>query len=86
MITNINIEKFISMSIPALNGFKLVEPREWDIEATLMELGTEIGSLGRVLSIWEHYRHGKRSRHNMADELSDILFIYPSPFKNRGGS
>jgi len=71
----INTARLIQMSITVLDGFKRIEPRDWGVEGTLLELGTEIGSLGRALTIWENYRHGYKSRHQLADELSDILFV-----------
>jgi len=71
----IDVPKLIAMSVPVLKGFKRIEPRDWGLDGTFLELMTEIGSLGRNLTIWENYRHGHRSRHNMADELSDILFV-----------
>lgn len=70
-----NIEKFIGISIPVLDGFSRVEPRRWGRRGIFLELEVEIGSLGRALTIWEEYRHGKKSRHMLSDELSDILFV-----------
>jgi len=71
----INTAKLIEISLPVLEGFKRIEPRQWSLDGTFLELNTEIGALGRVLTIWENYRHGRKSRHNLADELSDIFFV-----------
>lgn len=71
----INIAKLVETSLPVLEGFKRIEPRQWGLDGTFLELNTEIGALGRVLTIWENYRHGRKSRHNLADELSDIFFV-----------
>lgn len=79
----INIVKLIQMSTPVLKGFKRIEPRDWGIEGTLLELGVEIGALGRALTIWENYRHGRKSRHQLSDELSDILFVLVKLIKDR---
>lgn len=70
-----NIDNLIKTSLTVLTGFKNVEPREWGVEGTLLELTVEIGSLGRMITIFENYRHGDKSRHQLADELSDILFV-----------
>jgi len=71
----INIAKLIKISMTVLEGFKRIEPRQWGLDGTFLELNTEIGALGRALTIWENYRHGRKSRHNLADELSDIFFV-----------
>jgi len=71
----INVNKLIDISIPTLEGFAKIEPRTWGMDGNFLELFTEIGSLGRILTIFGNYRHGKRSKHAIADELSDILFV-----------
>ncbi len=71
----INIDQLIEASIPTIKGFDKIEPRIWTNDTTFLELVTEIGSLGRMLTIWEKYRHGQKSRHKLVDELSDILFV-----------
>ncbi|NMB48678.1 hypothetical protein GYA13_04540 [Candidatus Kuenenbacteria bacterium] len=65
----------IKISTPVLLGFNRVEPREWGIDGIILELLTEIGSLGRALTIWEDYRYGRKSRHQLGDELSDVFFV-----------
>jgi len=71
----IDLYNFIKISLPVINGFKKVELRQWGKKGIILELITEIGSFGRVLTIWEEYRHGKKSVHHLSDELSDILFV-----------
>lgn len=58
-----------------MDGFDSISPRTWGLNAVLLELFTEIGSLGRAITIKEHYRHGKVSKHKLADEFSDIFFV-----------
>jgi NTP pyrophosphatase (non-canonical NTP hydrolase) len=71
----LDLEYLSDISIPVLSGFARVEPRKWGIDSILLELLTEIGSLGRALTIWEGYRYGSKSRHKMGDELSDVFFV-----------
>lgn len=71
----IEMDTLWHMSLPVLSGFERIEPRPWGLKGIFLELMTEIGSLGRVITKWENYRFGKKSRHDMADELSDILFV-----------
>lgn len=71
----IEIDILWRISLPVLSGFEKIEPRPWGLQGIFLELMTEIGSLGRVITKWENYRFGKKSRHDMADELSDILFV-----------
>jgi len=71
----IDTGKLFRISVPVLEGFSRIEPRKWGLDGILLELATEIGSLGRNLTIWEGYRYGRKSRHKMADELSDIFFV-----------
>lgn len=74
-MTNLNVAHLEKLSVPVMRGFSHVEPRKWDTQAILLELTTEIGSLGRALTIWENFRHGRRSKHQLLDELSDVLFV-----------
>lgn len=71
----IDTGKLFRISVPVLEGFSRIEPRKWGLDGILLELATEIGSLGRNLTIWEGYRYGRKSRHKMADELSDIFLM-----------
>lgn len=71
----LNMKLIQKESEPVLAGFRQLEQRVWDKSGLFLELETEIGSLGRALTIWENYRHGRKSRHQLADELSDILFV-----------
>lgn len=72
---NLDVEYLARISTPVLLGFDRVEPKQWGQQGIVLELMTEIGSLGRALTIWEGYRHGRKSKHQMGDELSDILFV-----------
>jgi hypothetical protein len=72
---SVNMGKIITLSIPTLKGFRRLEPRTWGRCGTILELVTEIGALGRIVTIQEKYRFGKKTIHDIGDELSDVLFV-----------
>lgn len=65
----------LQISRPVFDGFVRLEPRKWGATGTVLELSAETGKLARAITIFEGYRHGHKSRHEMADELSDMLFV-----------
>lgn len=71
----LDLDYLVGISVPVLSGFSRIEPRQWGITGIGLELMTEIGSLGRALTIWEGYRYGRKSRHQLGDELSDTFFV-----------
>jgi hypothetical protein len=73
--SSMNWEWLLERSRPVFDGFVKLEPRKWGPIGTTLELAAETGKLARAITIFEGYRHGRKSRHDMADELSDILFV-----------
>lgn len=65
----------LKTSRPVFDGFVKMETKKWEFAGTILELLAETGKLGRAITIFEGYRQGKKSRHDLADELSDILFV-----------
>lgn len=71
----IDWEWLLKRSRPVFDGFVRLEPKKWGSLGTTLELAAETGKLARAITVFEGYRHGRRSRHDLADELSDILFV-----------
>ena len=83
---SVNLKKINELSLPVLQGFRGLEPRTWGCRGTILELITEIGCLGRAITILEKYRYGKKSIHDIADEMSDVLFVIIRVLEDTGVS
>jgi hypothetical protein len=83
-MNTVDLKHLVDISEPVRLGFERIGLKSWGIEGNRLELVAEIGSLARAVTIFEGYRHGNKSRHQLADELSDVLFVLIKMMREEG--
>lgn len=76
-------QKVVEETLTVIKEFEKVEKRKWGAEGSMMELSKQVGELSKNILMYEGYYMTGRdnapeyqtSKENIADELSDILFM-----------
>ena len=83
-MSDITFKEMINKTNDLIKEFEKVEQRKWGIEGNMIELSKQIGELAQNVMMIEKYyfsqrdgdpEYNKASKEEIADELSDILFL-----------
>lgn len=83
-MSNLTFKELIQKTNKVADEFQKVEQRDWGIEGNMIELSKQVGELAKNVMMLEKYYLAKRwqeskykdaSKEEIANELSDILFI-----------
>jgi NTP pyrophosphatase (non-canonical NTP hydrolase) len=70
------ISEMINMTIDTFNLYKSIIEKPWNIEAMIIELTGEVGTLADIIMIKEKYRKLRENQEiDIADSVVDIMFI-----------
>lgn len=78
---NLSFEEAIKISKDVINRFKDINPRDWTLEVSMIELMKQLGDLSKRIMTYEGYYLSNRKNHpnyvttvdNIANELADIM-------------
>lgn len=83
-MANLTFQEVIKKTLEVVKKFEEVEQRKWGVEGNMIELSKQVGELAKNVMMLEKYYLPKRrqepkykdaSKEEIANELSDILFI-----------
>lgn len=83
MNKSLTFQQIIKKTLEVIKKFEKVEKRKWGVEGSMMELSKQMGELAKNVMVFEGYYLAQRdqqakyqvSKDDLADELSDIIFI-----------
>ncbi|MBU4283649.1 MAG: hypothetical protein KJ968_00950 [Nanoarchaeota archaeon] len=84
MTNSLTFQEVVKKTLQIVKKFEEVEQRKWGIEGNMIELSKQVGELAKNVMMLEKYYLAKRwqepqykdaSKEEIANELSDILFI-----------
>lgn len=84
MASSLTFQEITTKTLRVVKEFEKVEQRKWGIEGNMIELSKQVGELSKNVMMLEKYYLASRSqepkykdasKEEIANELSDILFI-----------
>jgi len=84
MAKSLTFDEIVKKTMEVVRKFEKVEQRKWGIEGNIIELSKQVGELSSTVMMLEKYylkerwqdpKYKNASKEEIADELSDILFV-----------
>ena len=83
-MSDLTFKEVVRKTTDVIEAFQKVEQRDWGVEGNMIELMKQVGQLSQNVMVFEKYYlairdenpiYNKASKDEIANELSDILFM-----------